>query len=250
MDHLDILAVGAHPDDVELCAGGVVCKAVKAGHRVGLLDLTWGELGTRGSVDARKREAAAAAEILGVSIRENLGLPDGGIENSRPNQLRFIRVLRRYRPRILLLNAPVCRHPDHCAAARLGKDAAFYSGLVRIETSDGGSRQEPWRPQHILHYMQSVPFEPSFVVDVTDVWDQRMKALLAYKSQFHVPDYKDDSDEPETYVSNPDFLEWVSSRARTYGYPAGARFAEPILYAGGPMALDEVVSALGDRTYR
>ncbi len=250
-DLVDVLAVGAHPDDVELCAGGTVCRLVADGYRVGILDLTRGELGTRGTVQDRDVEAAAAAEILGVSVRQNLGLPDGGIINTAESRLPYIRAIRRFRPRIVLLNSPVCRHPDHCAAAALGRDASFYSGLRKIQTFWGGDEQEPFRPQHILHYMQAVPFEPTFVVDVSSVWEQRMKALLAYRSQFHVPEYKEHSGEPETYVSNPAFLEWVSARARAYGYQVGAEFGEPLLYVGGPVGISDLAGTLSrDQPFR
>ena len=249
---LDVLAVGAHPDDVELSVGGIVCSLTSSGHRVGILDLTRGELGTRGTPEARALEAAAAAAILGVEVRENLELPDGGIQNSKEAQIVVVQAIRRHRPRILLLNAPVCRHPDHRNAAILCRDAAFHSGLAKLETREPeGVPQNPWRPQHILHYMQTVAFEPTFVVDVSAFWDQRMRALLAYQSQFHVPSYKLGSEEPETFVSNPDFLEWVSARARTYGYPIGATYGEPLLYHGGPVGIGNLVQTLSrNREYR
>lgn len=247
---LEVLAVGAHPDDVELSVGGIVCSLTASGKKVGIVDLTRGELGTRGSPETREIEATRAAGILGVEVRENLGIPDGGITNTREHQLRLLRVIRRYRPRILLLNAPVCRHPDHGNAARLGIDAAFYSGLAKVSTADSGEEQEPWRPQHILHYMQSVSFEPTLVVDVSDFWEQRMQALLAFESQFHVPRYKDAAEEPETFVSNADFLEWVTARARTYGYPIGATYGEPLLYHRTPIGVDDLTTVLSrDRPF-
>lgn len=248
---VEMLAFGAHPDDVELCAGGVVCSLTAAGHAVGIVDLTRGELGTRGSASARSREAEKAAAILGLEFRENLGIADGDIVNTRENQLKVIRSIRRHRPRILLVNAPTCRHPDHGNAARLCVDGAFYAGLGKLETFDGSVRQEPWRPQHILHYMQAIRFEPTFVVDVTDFWEQRMAALLAFESQFHVNAYKEASDEPETFVSNEAFLHWVAARARSYGYPAGAAYGEPLLYRGGPLGVTDLTRVLDrDRTYR
>ena len=241
---LDVLAVGAHPDDVELGVGGIICSLTAAGRRVGIVDLTRGELGTRGTVKGREREAAAAADILGVKIRENLAYRDGGVDNNRDQQRGLATVIRRFKPQILLLPPPVCRHPDHRRAAALGIDAAFFSGLSRFETHDDGEVQGPWRPQHVLHYMLSESFTPTLVVDVSRFWDQRTRALLAFESQFHVPGYKAASDEPETFVSNADFLGWIEARARTYGYPIGATHAEPLLYHGGPLGVNDLFGVL------
>lgn len=249
---IDVLALAAHPDDVELCAGGTVCLLAQQGHRVGIVDFTKGELGSRGSPELRMKEAARAAEIIGLSARENLGLPDGDIANTKANQRALIRRIRRYRPHIVLMNAPECRHPDHCAAAELAVDALFYSGLRKIETTGGdGTAQEPWRPHHVLHYMQAIPFDPTFVVDVTDVWAQRVEAMQAFKSQFHNPDYDADEDEPETFVSNPEFFQWIEARARNYGYKVGATYGEPLLYRHGPVGVGDLVSVLKrEKTYR
>ena len=245
IQNLDVLALAAHPDDVELCAGGTVCLLVRQGYQVGIVDFTKGELGSRGTPALRSEEAAAAAEIIGLAARENLGLPDGDIANTKANQLEVIRVVRRYRPHIVLVNPPACRHPDHSAAAVLAADALFYSGLRKVETLEAdGTPQEPWRPHHVLHYMQSVPFEPTFVVDVTEVWEQRVRALQAFRSQFFNPDYEPAADEPETYVSNPGFFAWVEARARTYGYQIGATYGEPFLYRHGPVGLSDLVQAL------
>ncbi|WP_228350645.1 bacillithiol biosynthesis deacetylase BshB1 [Rhodocaloribacter litoris] len=242
---LDVLALAAHPDDVELCAGGTICRLTRQGYRVGIVDFTRGELGSRGTPEGRLEEARAAAGILGLAVRENLGLPDGNIAPTPENRERVIRVLRRYRPHILLVNPPVCRHPDHGAAARLAIEAAFYAGLRKIVTrEDDGTAQEPWRPHHILHYMQAVPFEPTFVVDVSDVWEQRTRALQAFRSQFFNPDYEPAGDEPETFVSNPEFFRWIEARARTYGYQIGATYGEPFLYHGGPVGVTDLVGVL------
>jgi bacillithiol biosynthesis deacetylase BshB1 len=242
---LDVLALAAHPDDVELCAGGTVCLMVKQGYRVGIVDFTRGELGSRGTPALRMEEAQAAAEIIGLSARENLGLPDGDIANTKPNQLRLIRVIRRYRPHIVLLNPTECRHPDHGAAARLATDALFYSGLRKVVTvDDDGNPQEPWRPHHALHYLQAVEFEPTFVVDVTEVWEQRIRALQAFKSQFFNPGYEPAAGEPETFVSNPAFFEWIEARARAYGYKIGATYGEPFLYRHGPVGVGDLVGVL------
>lgn len=237
---LDVLALAAHPDDVELCAGGTMCLLAEQGYRTGVVDFTRGELGTRGTPETREEEAARASEILGLVARENLGLSDGDIRNTPETRLPLIRLIRRYRPQIVLINAPEDRHPDHPAASRYATDALFYSGLAKIETEDGGAAQEPWRPPHVLHYMQSIPFEPSFVVDVSDVWERRMDALLAYRTQF----YTGESDGPQTFISNPAFLEWVEARARTYGYRIGATYGEPLLYRHGPVGVTDLVGVL------
>lgn len=249
---LDVLALAAHPDDIELCAGGTVCLLARQGYDVGIVDFTRGELGSRGSPELRMEEAEAAAGIIGLEARENLGLPDGDIANTKENQRALIRRIRRYRPRIVLINAPECRHPDHCAAAELATEALFYSGLRKIETqADDGTAQEPWRPHHVLHYMQAVRFEPTFVVDVTEVWEQRIEALQAFKSQFYNPDYEPDPDEPETFVSNPEFFQWVEARARTYGYKVGATYGEPFLYRQGPVGVTDLPDVLSmDKPFR
>ena len=181
-----------------------------------------------------------------VSLVEMRQMPDGRIENTRENQLALIRVVRRYRPHIVLLNPMECRHPDHGAAARLAVDALFYGGLRKIETfEDDGTAQEPWRPNHVLHYMQALPFEPTLVVDVSDVWEDRVRALQAYRSQFFNPDYQPGADEPETFISNPAFFEWIAARARTYGHGIGAAYGEPFLYRHGPLGVTDLVQVLG-----
>jgi len=249
---LDVLALAAHPDDVELCAGGTMALLARQGYRTGVVDFTRGELGTRGTPEGRLEEAADAAKILGLQVRDNLGIPDGDIQNTRENQLRLIRAVRRYRPHVCLINAPDCRHPDHPAASRLAAEALFYGGLAKIEThEDDGTPQEPWRPHHVLHYMQSVEFTPTFVVDVTEVWETRIKALLAFRSQFYDPSAPPDPDEPATFISNPDFLAWVEGRARSFGYRVGATYGEPFLYRHGPVGLTDLMTTLGrERPFR
>jgi N-acetylglucosamine malate deacetylase 1 len=242
---MHVLALAAHPDDVELCAGGTICSLTARGYDVGIVDFTRGELGSRGTPEGRLEEAAAAADILGVSVRENLGIPDGEIENTPENRLKVIRSIRRHRPHIVLINAPECRHPDHGNASRLAVDAMFYAGLRKIETFDEvGSPQEPHRPHHVLHYMQSIDFTPTFVVDVSEYWEQRMEAMFAFRSQFHNPAYESGADEPATFVSNPDFLQWIEARARTYGYRIGASYGEPFLYRHGPVGVTDLVNVL------
>jgi len=243
---LDVLVLAAHPDDAELSVGGTMCVLVKQGYRVGVVDFSRGELGSRGTPEGREREAAVASEIVGLSARENLGIPDGDIANTKANQRKVIEVVRRYRPHIVLINAPECRHPDHGAAARLSIDAMFYSGLVKIETSEAdGTPQEPWRPHHVLHYMQSVPFEPDFVVDVSDVWEQRIRAIQAFRSQVFNPDYEPGEDEPDTFISNRGFFDWIEARARAYGYAIGATYGEPLLYRTGPVGVTDLMQVLG-----
>jgi N-acetylglucosamine malate deacetylase 1 len=242
---LDVLALAAHPDDVELCAGGTMCLLASQGYRTGIVDFTRGELGSRGTPDGRDAEAAVAASVMNLSFRRNLGLPDGDIRDEPDTRYGLIRLVRETRPHIVLINAPDCRHPDHVAAADLATSALFYGGLRKIETlAADGSVQEPWRPHHVLHYMQSVPFSPSLVVDVTEVWEQRLAALKAFKSQFFNPEYEPQADEPETFVSNPEFFEWIAARARTYGYQIGATFGEPFLYRHGPIGVTDLFRSL------
>ncbi len=242
---LDVLAFAAHPDDVELSAGGTMCLLAGQGYQVGIVDLTRGELGSRGTPEGRQQEARRAAEIIGLAARENLGIPDGDLANTKQHQHRLIRAVRRYRPHIALINAPTCRHPDHGAAARLAADAFFYAGLRKVETQeDDGTPQQPWRPQHVLHYMQTLPFEPTFVVDVTETWAQRTRALQAFQSQFFNPAYAPAEDEPETFVSNQGFFEWIEARARTYGHAIGATYGEPFLYRHGPVGVTDLVAVL------
>ena len=242
---LDVLALAAHPDDVELCAGGTLCALAQQGYRTGIVDFTKGQLGSRGTPEGRMEEAKRASAIMGLAARENLGMMDGNIQNTTETRRQVIEVVRRYRPHIVLINSVECRHPDHCDAARLSTDALYYSGLKKIETTEpDGTPQEPWRPNHVLHYMQAIEFEPTLVVDVTDVWDQRIDALQAFESQFFNPEYDAAEDEPETFVSNPEFFEWVEARARTYGYKVGATYGEPFLYRHGPFGVTDLPAAL------
>ncbi|OZC03498.1 bacillithiol biosynthesis deacetylase BshB1 [Rubricoccus marinus] len=253
---LDVLALAAHPDDVELCAGGTMCLLHDQGYTTGVVDFTRGELGSRGTPETRAQEAEVASGVLGLSARHNLALPDGDIPNTAEAREALIQRIRLHRPSIVLINAPEDRHPDHPAASRLATDALFYSGLVRIETEWEGEAQEPWRPPHVLHYMQSIPFEPTFVIDVSSVWERRMEALLSYRTQFYTGGDAAESDaseasgetsgesEPETFISNPAFLQWVEARARTYGYRVGATYGEPFLYRHGPVGVTDLVAML------
>ena len=219
---LDILAIGSHPDDVELCCGGTLAKSVRLGHRVGILDLTEGELGTRGTRSIRAKEAAKAAKILGA-VRENLGLPDGNIEVTQKNILKLTTVFRKYRPKFLLIPHFDERHPDHVHAHHLCKEAWFYSGLRKIKTKLRGKDQQPWRPATFLHYMQWYEFVPSFIVDITNVYETRVASIKAHSSQFYDPQSKD----PQTILSQRSFLDFVQARARNYGMKIGAMYGEP-----------------------
>lgn len=229
---LDVLAIAAHPDDVELACSGTLAVLAGQGKRIGILDLTKGEMGTRGTPELRMQEAQNAAEILGVSIRENAGLPDAGIENNREQQLKIMEVVRQYQPDICFIPAPEDRHPDHRNANRLCGDALFYSGLQKLETKRNGKTQQPWRPAHILQFMHNWPFEPDIVFDISPVIDQKEKAIMAFSSQFNIPE---GDDGPETFISSSRFFEALRGKARTYGHYIGASFGEPFLYYGGPL---------------
>lgn len=233
MKEMDVLAFAAHPDDTELCCGATLAKIAASGRRVGVIDLTRGEMGTRGSPEQRLEEAEKAAEIIGLTARHNLGLPDTRLENIPEYREKIIYYTRLYRPHICLVGAPDDRHPDHGNATRLVLDALFYSGLQKIETRDEHSElQERWRPSHILHYMQDRPFEPDLILDVTDTFKAKKKAILAFKSQFNVDD---PGDEPETYISSERFFEGIEARARHYGHLIGVRYGEPFKYYNGPV---------------
>ncbi len=219
---LDILAFGAHPDDVEMSCGATIAKEVSRGRTVGIVDLTQGELGTRGSAEIRKKEAAAAAEILGVVVRENLLMADGFFQNDEASQMKVIQVLRKYKPGIVLCNAIDDRHIDHGKGSKLVSDACFLSGLRRIETSLDGVSQEAWRPKGVYHYIQWKDLEPDLVVDVTGFLDKKMEAIKAYKSQF----YDENSKEPETPISSKNTWDSLTYRNRNLGRLIGTEAGE------------------------
>ena len=219
---LDILAFGAHPDDVELSCGGTIAKEVSFGKIVGIVDLTRGELGTRGSTNLRDKEAKQAASILEVAIRENLGFRDGFFKNDEVHQLEIIKVLRKYRPKMVLCNAQTDRHIDHGRAASLIHDASFLSGLRKIETVVDKTPQTPWRPSQVYHYMQWNNDPCDFVVDISEFIDKKMAAILAYSSQF----YDEKSKEPDTPISSQQFLDSIQNRAADLGRIIGVKFAE------------------------
>ena len=219
---IDILAFGSHPDDVELSCAGTLLMEKKGGKTIGVIDMTAGELGTRGTAETRKAEAAAAALILQLDVRENLGLPDGFFENTRLHQLEVIRAIRKYQPEIILCNAPSDRHPDHGRASRLLEEASFLAGLIKIETADSGQLQTAWRPKYLLHYLQDRFLQPSFVYDITPVMEQKIEAIKAYGTQFNVAD----PNELHTYISKPDFLDSIIYRAKMLGKMIGVPYAE------------------------
>ena len=220
---LDVLAIGAHPDDVDLSCGGTIAKLVKQGRKVGIADLTRGELGTRGSSEIRAAEAAEAANVLGVHVRESLGMPDGNLETTFENRLKIVRVIRQYRPDVLLFPYAVDRHPDHEHAHTLCREAWFAAGLAKIETELQGTPQEPFRPRAYYHFMQWFEFQPSFIVDITEEYEQRMDCVRAFKSQFYNPE----STEPQTILSTPEFLEMLRTRMAYYGDRIGKKYGEP-----------------------
>ncbi len=220
---LDILVLAAHPDDAELGCAGTIARHVAEGFKVGVVDFTRGELGTRGTAENRDAEAAEAAKIQGLAVRENLGFRDGFFRNDEEHQRKLIALIRKYQPEIVLANAVYDRHTDHGKGANLAYDACFLSGLVKIETTDeNGQSQKPWRPSAVYHFIQSVFTEPDFIVDISDYWDIKVNAIKAFKSQFHDPA----SSEPETYISKPGFLKMVESRAVEFGHAIGTRYGE------------------------
>ena len=219
---VDVLAIGAHPDDVELGCGGTIAKLISEGKKVAILDLTEGELGTRGTNETRAIEAKNAAEILGISARVNLKMKDGFLINSEEYQLRIIKAIRTYQPEIVFCNAVDDRHPDHAKAAKLASDACFLSGLIKIETEESGKKQEKWRPKQVFHYIQWKNLEPDFVIDISGFLDKKIESCLAYKTQFYDPT----STEPTTPISSKSFLDSITYRAQDLGRLAGVEHAE------------------------
>ena len=221
---LDILVFGSHPDDAELGAGATIAKEIANGKKVGIVDLTRGELGTRGTPEIRDQEAKKAAKILGLSVRINLEFADGFFVNDKEHQLQVIEVIRKYRPDIVLCNAIEDRHIDHAKGSKLVSDACFLSGLLKVDTKWVGDDewQEPWRPKQVYHYIQWKNLEPDFVVDVSDFIDKKMEAINAYASQFYDPN----SEEPDTPISSKNFTESIRYRARDLGRLIGVEYAE------------------------
>ncbi len=228
---LDILAVGIHPDDVELSASGTLLRHAALGKTFGLLDLSRGELGTRGTPEIRAEEAATSAKLLGAQVRETLDIPDGLFVDSSENRLKIIRVLRKYQPDIVLCNALTDRHPDHGRAAKMVAEACFYAGLPRIETFDNeGNKQEKWRPKAVYHYIQDEQLTPDFVVDISPWFARKMEAILSFRSQFYDPN----GTEPNTPISGKDFLAFMEAKGRVFGRSIQAEYAEGFNVARTP----------------
>ena len=214
---LDILVMAAHPDDAELAVAGTIVDAIANGKKVGIVDFTRGELGTRGTPEIRLAESAAASQVLGIHARENLELADGFFQNDRESQMKLIEVIRKYQPDIVLANALEDRHPDHGKGAALAIDACFLSGLRKIETG-----LPAWRPKHVYHYIQDRYLEPDFVIDISAHWEKKEAAIRAFKSQFFDPN----STEPASYISSPEFLHFIQARAQEMGHKIGVKYGE------------------------
>lgn len=219
---IDILAIAAHPDDIELGCAGVLLVHKQKGHTVGIVDLTEGELGTRGTASTRTKEAAAAGKVMGLDARENLGLPDGFFENRREHQMAVVRAIRKYQPDVVLTNAPEDRHPDHGRASQLVYDSCFLAGLVKIETELNGEAQKPWRPRQIFYFIQDRYLDPDFIVDISAVIDGKKSAIRCFKTQFLAPE----SDDVQTYISTPAFFDSVVNRNAMWGRMIGVEFGE------------------------
>ena len=221
---LDILVMAAHPDDAELSCSGTILSYIAQGKKVGIVDFTRGEMGTRGTHEIRLQESNDASKILGLHARENLGLADGFFQNDQASQLILMEVIRRYRPEIVLANALEDRHPDHGKGAKLAIDACFLSGLRMIPTTDSHSKSEQaaWRPKHVYHYIQDRYLEPDFVIDITEHWETKEQSIRAFKSQFFDPNSK----EPNSYISSPDFLSFIQARAQEMGHKIGVKYGE------------------------
>lgn len=219
---LDILVFAVHPDDAELGCSGTILKHIALGKKVGIIDFTRGELGTRGTAETRDEEAAESAKILGLHARENLRFKDGFFKNDEAHQLEVIKMVRKYQPELILTNALHDRHPDHGRAGDLANDAIFLSGLIKIETVLDGAVQAAWRPRLVLQYIQDRYIQPDVIIDITDFMDQKEKSIRAFKTQFDSPDSK----EPQTYISSPEFLDSVTGRAREYGKQIGVKYGE------------------------
>ncbi len=234
MIKLDVLVFAAHPDDAELSCSGIIASLVDEGKKVGMVDFTQGELGTRGTPEIRAQEATRSAEILGLTLRENMGFEDGFFENNREHQIKLIEIIRRYQPDIVLANAPEDRHIDHSRGASLAKSAYFLSGLKKIITySASGQVEEAWRPQALYHYIQDYYLEPSLVVDISPYWEKKLESIQAFSSQFYHPDHSSDQ-EPRTPISSKDFIQFLEGRAREMGRMIGVEFGEGLIKATPP----------------
>ena len=219
---LDILVIAAHPDDAELSCSGTIAAHIKAGHKVGVLDLTRGEMGTRGTPEIRLEESARAAELLQLSARENLGFRDAFFKDDEAHHLEVVKIIRKYQPDIVLANEISDRHPDHGKGGALATNACFISGLRRVETVLDGEAQEAWRPQYVYHYIQNNYIKPDFVFDISDFWEDKLASIKAFKSQFYDPN----SDEPESFISSKEYFDFVEARAREFGHMINVKYGE------------------------
>lgn len=235
--NLDVLIFAAHPDDAELSMGGTIAKMTSNGLKVGIIDLTKGELGTRGTIETRKDEAEKAALILKLALRDNLELPDGKIKFDQNYLLKIINKIRKHRPSILFAPYKNDRHPDHIGTSQLIKEAMFFTGLSKIETYEGDDLQDVFRPSKLFYYMQTYDFEPTFIVDITETFERKMESVRAYGTQFHNP--KLINNEPETFISKPGFVKYLEARAQNYGFKIGKEFGEPF-YSEENIELDIV----------
>jgi bacillithiol biosynthesis deacetylase BshB1 len=234
---VDVIFFGAHPDDIELSCGGTIAKSVSDGLRVGIVELTRGEMGTRGTPQIRRREARTAARILGAAFREQLDFGDGALRTSRDEELQIVGVIRQCRPKVIFVMWPDDRHPDHTRTGRLVTEAAFYSGLRALDTG-----LPAHRPQATIYYPQNYMVPPSFVVDVTKTWKTKMKAIAAFKSQFHDPGSK----EPQTFISDPKFIQMIEARGRHFGALIGVEYGEAFM-TKQPPKIDDVIAAYSGR---
>jgi bacillithiol biosynthesis deacetylase BshB1 len=231
--NLDVLVFAAHPDDAELGMGGTIAKCTKSNIRVGIIDITQGEMGTRGNSDVRREEALKAAEILNTSIRENLTIPDGDIQLTDVNVKSIVKLIRKHRPKVIFAPYFNDRHPDHVSASNLIKKAFFVSGLKKYETSEQGKEQGAYRPGKLFYYMQTYTFNPSFIIDISNSFEEKMKSVKAFATQFHDPN----NSEPDTFISQPQFIEYVEARAKHYGFQIGKKYGEPF-YCDEDIELD------------
>jgi bacillithiol biosynthesis deacetylase BshB1 len=222
---LDFLVFAAHPDDAELAMGGTIAKLTKFGLKVGITDLTGGELGTRGSKVSRKKESQKADKILNISNRENLGIKDGHVFENRENVLKVIKSIRKHRPQIIFAPYFNDRHPDHIEASKLIKRAMFFSGLQKIKTTFKGKQQKAYRPKKIFYFMQTYEFQPSFIIDISDTFEIKMQAVRAYSTQFHIDGNAQKG--PQTFISTPEFIKFLEARAKTFGFRVGKKYGEP-----------------------
>lgn len=219
---LDILVIAAHPDDAELACSGTIAAHIAKGYKVGILDLTQGEMGTRGTPEIRMKESEESSKILGISVRENIGFKDIFFKDDDFHRLEIIKIIRKYQPEIVLANAVTDRHPDHGKGGAVASNACFMSGLRKIETSLDGVAQGPWRPKYVYHYIQNNYIKPDFVVDITDFWDTKIESIKAFKSQFYDPNNK----EPSSFISSAEFLDFIEARSREFGHSIMVKFGE------------------------